>query len=167
MAESKRLSCAGGLLALAGLGVMRSMAAMSSRSARVMPTGHPLAIRAGRSRAVAMVSQSARCGWLPRGKAFYLRRELELRAEGAEAVLGAELEVARQAESVDQRGGSDGGVAAVQQAPVHADVVPDDTCPLMRLASSGSTSAGRARQKVQHWLGRVRSRGGAGWSGRG
>jgi hypothetical protein len=62
-------------------------------------------------------------------EALYLRSEVELGGQGAEAVLGAELEVAGQAEGVDERGRGDRGVAAVQEAPVDADVVADDDVP--------------------------------------
>ncbi len=65
------------------------------------------------------------------GEALDLRGEAELIGQGAEAVLAAdELEVAGQPRGVHQPGGGDRGVAAVQQPPVHPDIVPDQDAPI-------------------------------------
>lgn len=59
-AAPNSVSCVAASMVLAGEGVWRSMAAMASRSVRVAPAGHALAMRAGSRRAAAMVSHSAR-----------------------------------------------------------------------------------------------------------
>jgi hypothetical protein len=61
-----------------------------------------------------------------RGQALDLGAQAQLGGQGGQAVGGAEFEVAGQLEGVDQCGGGDRRVAAVQQSPVDADVVADD-----------------------------------------
>jgi hypothetical protein len=76
--------------------------------------------------------------WLAAGsEAFYLVGEFELGGERAEAVFGAEFEVAGQAEGIDEPGGGDGRMAAVQQPPVHADVVAHDNSPVYAIGQFG------------------------------
>jgi hypothetical protein len=81
-------------------------------------------------------------------EAFYLRSELELGGQDAQAVPRAELEVAGQAEGVDECGRGDRGVAAVQETPVDADVVADDDVPAdaageLRLDGGGAGGRGQ------------------------